>query len=335
MTIKQFANGAFVFFQVGGTVPRFPDELRDMAIGAGMDPDKLVPEYAGDRMAIFRTLRGQVPRFANRKNGEQRYVIRPIKKTKKTVMMGISPEQVDENAERVDHSYEGKLMWNSEPDPSTIEGDHPVAQEINGVYQDIRGKIVGDDWTNNITDYLVNDCAAMYFKPNYWVPPQMIAKVHELAEFLRTAVSIKVYVAELVGNTTVTDIKEKAQKTLADKLDELVQQVDDFDGTERSTVYTLRMQRSLELKKQANLYKSALGVGVKKMDSVLKKLELSCEKMMDLRQCITVHKDGTVSDKGSGKKKKGTKVICSVCKHPKPLDGAKKRANRWVCEDCQ
>jgi hypothetical protein len=285
-------------------------------------------------MQIFRTLRGQVPRFANRKNGEQRYVIRPIKKTKKTVIMGISPEEVDEHGETVTHEFEGKLTWEAEPDPSVIRGNHQVAQEINLAYQDIRGKIVGDDWTNNITDYLVSRCAAMYFKPNYWVPPQMVAKVKELAEFLRTAVNIRVYIAEISGKEAVADIKDKAKKTLADKLDELVQQVDEFDGTERSTVYTLRMQRSLELRKQANLYKSALGVGVSKMDSVLKKLDTACEKMMDLRQCITVHKDGTVSDKGS-KAKKGNKIICSVCKHPKPLEGAKKRANKWVCEDCQ
>jgi hypothetical protein len=335
MATKQFTNGAFVFFQVGGTIPRYPDELRDMAIGAGLDPDKLVPEYAGDRMQVFRTLRGQVPRFANRRNGEQRYLIRTIKKTKKQVIMGISPEQVDELAERVDHSYEGKLTWTAEVSPGKIAGDHPVAREVDEAYRDIRGKIVGDDWTANIVDYLTNDLAAMYFKPNYWVPPQMVKKVQELAEFLRDNIGIRVYIAEISGDQAVADIKEKAQQTLSDKLNELVEQVEDFDGTERSTVYTIRMQRALELKKQANLYKSALGVGVKKMDACVAKINKSCEHMADIRKCVTVHKDGTISDKGAKKEDKGTKVICSVCKLPKLAEGAKKRAGRWVCKECQ
>ena len=130
----KFSNGAFVFFRKKGVIPMEPEDVRNMAIAAGID-EAIVPEYAGDRMCMFRVLRTQVPRFV--KLG---WRLVPIVRTKQEYTYGISKEDKDEIKKRVKHEFESTFTWQAEPDPSFVAGDHPVAKEIDAEYKKGKGR---------------------------------------------------------------------------------------------------------------------------------------------------------------------------------------------------
>jgi len=96
----------------------------------------------------------------------------------------------------------------------------------------------------------------------------------------------------------VTIVQQTTNESLNEKLEKLEEEIKEFDGKQRTTVYTLRLQRYMELKKRANLYKSALGIGIERLEGSLTELEGKVNKMLDLRKTITVHKDGSTTEKG-------------------------------------
>jgi len=298
-TEKKFNNGAIITFRKEGVVPMDPADVRDMALAHGVD-EKVVPEYAGDRMVIFRVLRSQTL-----KQAREGWLLRPITRSKQTVVYGITKERTNEADETIKHDYESKMSWRAEPDPSHIKGEHAVAKDADAEYQQVRGKIVGDDWTAAVSSYFVGHCKAVSLRGNegvvYWCPPQSIADLRKLKTFLAETVGISIIIAEIEAEDCKI-AKDVATESLYDELEKMENEVKAFDGKERTTVFTLRLERYVELKKRANLYKAALGIGVDKVEKTLAELEQKVSTMLDIRKTIVVHKDGTVSKKDEDEK---------------------------------
>jgi hypothetical protein len=76
------------------------------------------------------------------------------------VVYGIVREEKDESAARLDHDFEATVSWSAEPDPSKVTDDHDVARRVAGAYNELRNKIVADDWSAAISNYLEQHHAA-------------------------------------------------------------------------------------------------------------------------------------------------------------------------------
>lgn len=297
---KKFSDGAIVTNAKNSVALMDPAAVRDMALAVGLDDD-IVPEYGGDRMAVFRTFR-----YMRWQVGKDGWMLRPISKSgdKKEVVWGIVKEKTEVEAKKLSHSHEALVEWFSEKSPEEIQGKHPIAQRINQHYQKLRNKIHGDDWTSAVRKFLVDKCKAISLRGDegvvYWCPPQTLPELQKVADFLSEYVNYNLIICRIEkGQEGVVQVA--VSETLSEKLDKLQQEVKEFDGTERATVYTKRMERFQDLRKTATLYRSALGIGIEQVESTLSDLEAKMKGMLSIRQQTVVKKDGTIAPKGGFK----------------------------------
>jgi len=289
MTNQKFASGAFIFTRARGLQPRDPDDLPPIAARNGITP-AFIPTYAGDRIAISRAI-SQAASGLSREG----FLLRPITRTSSQVVYGIVKEDRDEAEQKLDHDFEGLVSWAAEPDPSLVQGDHPIAHRVADAYQELRGKIVADDWAGVITAYLESHDAARVRGDGrvYWCPPQRLADVKKLGAFL-AEVGIDLVLCEIEAESRLV-VEQVAQDSLEDQLNRLQQEADAFDGTQKPSTYTRRLDEYQRLRERAILYRAALGVGVDRAEQVLAGLERKVSTMLDLRKQTVVHRDGTVN----------------------------------------
>jgi hypothetical protein len=288
MTNSKFATGAFVFTRARGLQPREPDELTPIARKHGIDIT-VIPTYAGDRTAIGRALSQASAGLAR-----EGFLLRPITRTSTTVIYGIVREQRDEADQKLEHDFEATVSWSAEPDPETVNGDHEIARRVADAYRNLRGKVVADDWSSSITAHLeAHDAARVRGDGRvYWVPPQRLAEVRQFGAFL-AEVGIDLILCEIESeNRTVVQIV--AQESLADQLQTLETEAQSFDGTQKPSTYTRRLEEYQRLRERAVLYRDALGVGAEKAQSVLAELEKKVTAMLEVRSTVVVHRDGTI-----------------------------------------
>ena len=287
MNQQKFQNGAFAFTRTKSIEPRDPESLQPLAIQHGIDP-AFIPAYAGDRTAVGRAITQ-----ASIGLSKEGFLLRPIKRTTTDVVYGIVREQKDEAAERLDHDFEATVSWSAESDADIVRGSHPIARRVADAYQALRGKIVADDWSNAITTYLENHDAARVRGDGrvYWVPPQRLDAIRRLGTFLQE-LGIDLILCELEPEVR-TVAKDVAHQSLEDQLTRLQEEVDQFDGTQKPSTYTRRLDEYQQLRDRAILYRDALGVGVDRAQSVLTELERKVTAMLELRSQTVIHRNPT------------------------------------------
>lgn len=287
MSENKFMNGAFVFTRTKGLEPRNPEKLQPIAVQQGIDP-KVIPEYVGDRTTLSRAIMATSKGLA-----KEGFLLRPIKRTSSEVVYGIVKEEKDEETRRVDHEFEATVSWTVEPDPSTIVGDHVVAQRVNSAFQQLRGKIVADDWSSSITTYLEGHDAARVRGDGrvYWVPPQRLKEIKQLGMFLQD-VGIDLLLCEIEPEVK-TVVQDVAQVSIEEELDRLQAEAEGFDGKQKPSTYARRLEEYQRLRQRAVLYRDALGVGSDRAQKVLDGLEQRVSSMLTLRKQTVVHRDGT------------------------------------------
>lgn len=288
MTNSKFATGAFVFTRARGLEPRLPDDLHPVAAQHHI-PSQFIPTYAGDRTAIGRAISQASSGLA-----KEGFLLRPIKRTNTEVVYGIVREQRDVADQRVDHDFEATVSWSAEPDPRLVIGTHPIAQRVAAAYQELRDKIVADDWSAVVTAFLEQHDAARIRGDGrvYWVPPQRLADVQRFGAFL-AEVGVDLISCEIEAESRVV-VERVAQESLADQLTQLQQEADAFDGTQKPSTYARRLDEYQRLRERAIIYREALGVGVDQAEQVLSGLEQKVSTMLDLRRQTVIHRDGSI-----------------------------------------
>jgi len=125
-------------------------------------------------------------------------------------------------------------------------------------------------------------------------PRQRLADVQRLGAFL-SDVGIDLVLAEIKAESKAV-VEQVAQDSLEDQLKRLQQEADAFDGTQKPSTYSRRLETYQQLRSRAVLYRDALGVGVDSAEKVLKQLESKVSTMLDLRRKTVIHRDGTSSE---------------------------------------
>ena len=288
MTEQRFQNGAFVFTRARGVEPRDPTELEPVLAKHGIE-SSIVPDYPGDRTAVSRAIT-----LSKSGLGKEGLLLRAIKRTANEMVFGIVREQKDVIDERLDHDFESTVSWSAEPNPSVIQGDHPVAQKVAESYRTLRGKIVAEDWSASVTSFLENHDAARIRPGVYWIPPQRVVAVRQLGGFL-AEIGIDLVLCEVAAEVR-TVVQDVANESLDQQLDRLQAEVAEFDGNQKPSTYARRLKEYGRLRDRAALYADALGLGVGKAKAVLDELEAKVSVMLDLRRKTVVHRDGSSTD---------------------------------------
>lgn len=282
MTDTRYQSGAFVFARARGVEPRRPEEIEPLLAKHGLNPD-IAPAYSGDRAAVGRA-------FTAAKAGlsKEGLLLRPIKRTSHELVFGVVKETPDVADQSIEHQFEAVVSWAVEPDPSAVHGDHPIALRVAAIYQELRGKITADDWSGAITEYLEDHDAARVRSDGrvYWVPPQKVDDVRKLGDFL-AEISIDLVVCQLEAEARCV-AQGAAQDSLDDQLARLQREVAEFDGTQRPSTYTRRLEEFQRLRQRAILYRDALGCGVDRAETVLTELEQKVSNMLELRTSTVV-----------------------------------------------
>lgn len=276
--MKKFRNGAFVFTRCRGLVPRNREKLEPLATAHGFD-SAIIPKYAGDRASIGRAI-------AQTSTGlwKQGFLLRPIKRSQAEVVYGIVREKQDGHAKRVDHEFESIVSWKFEPDPSIVEGPHKIARRVADKYSKLQGKIVAEDWSGSITSYL-ESLGAVRMRSDgrvYWIPPIHIGSVRKLQSLLKD-VGIDLVLCELEPESR-SIVKDAADGNLADELERLQMQCDQFDGNQKPSTYARRLDEFQRLRERAILYRESLGLGVEQAENILSELESKVSRMFSLRK---------------------------------------------------
>jgi len=287
MQEQKFSSGAFVFTRTRGLTPHDPSALRVLAERHGIDPEYL-PTYAGDRTAFTRAIMA-----TSRGLWRDGFLLRPIRRASAEVVYGIVREQRDEDGQRLDHDHEATVSWKSEPNPSVIACNHPIARRVAESYEQLKGKVVADDWSSSITSYLeAHDAAPMRGDGRvYWVPPQRIQDIRKLDSLLAD-VGIDLIMCELEPEAK-TVARDVARESLWDDLFSLQAEVEGFDGKQRPSTYARRLEEYQRLRERAILYRDALGIGAEKAEHVLSELEERVSSMLDLRRSTVIHREGS------------------------------------------
>ncbi len=249
MQEQKFSSGAFVFTRAKDLTPHTPNELHALANKHKIDPTYL-PNYAGDRATFTRAITA-----TSKGLWREGFLLRPIRRTSTNVVYGIVRERRDENDERLDHNHEATVSWSVEPDPSIVTGEHAIARRAADAYRKLQGKIVADDWSASITTYLEgHDAARMRGDGRiYWIPPQRIKDIRKLDGFL-SDVGIDLIMCELEPEAQ-TVVRDVATISIEDELDRLAAEVDSFNGKQRPSTYTRRLDEYQHLKERAILYR--------------------------------------------------------------------------------
>jgi hypothetical protein len=296
MANTKWSAGAFCFTRARGLQPRLPEDLLPVAQAHGI-PEQYIPTYAGDRVAVARAI-SQASAGLHREG----FLLRPITRSSTEVIYGVVKEARDEAEQKLAHDFEATVSWAAEPDPSVIHGDHAIARRVVEAYDNLRGKITSEDWSSVITAYLESHDAARVRGDGrvYWIPPQRLADVKTFGAFL-AEVGIDLVLCEIESESR-TVVESVAQESLDEQLTHLEQEVAAFDGTQKPSTYTRRLDEYQRLRQRAGLYRAALGLGVQKAEKVLIELEQKVGAMLDLRQQTVVHRDGSSSPKGEAPK---------------------------------
>ena len=294
MSSTKFSTGAFVFTRTRGLEPRDPADLEPVAVQHGIDA-AFIPAYPGDRVAISRALT-----HASRGLANEGFLLRPIRRTSSEVVYGVVREQRDDAQQRLDHDFEATISWAAEPDPGVVSGDHDVAGRVRDAFHTLRGKIVADDWSSSITSYLESHDAARMRGDGrvYWVPPQRLDDVRKLSAFL-AEVGIDLILCEIEPETR-TVVQDVAQVSIDEELDRLQAEAADFDGKQKPSTYSRRLEDYQRLRQRAVMYRDALGVGADRAQHVLDELEAKVSSMLELRRQTTIHRDGSMTGPGEG-----------------------------------
>jgi len=292
--MDRYTNGAFVFTRARGLTPRKPEDIIPIAERHGINPS-VIPPYAGDRAAVGRAIARTDTKIAG-----DTFLLRPIRRSRSEVVYGIVREDKSGD-DHLDHDHEATVSWKAEPDSAAIEGDHTIANRIRLTYRELRGKLVTDDWTSCVTAELEN-LGAVPFREDgrvYWVPPQSLDDVKRLREFL-AEVGVVLVLAEVESETTGV-VTEVVAESVEEQLHRLELEVQDFDERQKPSMFARRLEVYQELRQKALLYQSALGIGAERTEQVLAELERKVSAMLDVRQGLTVHRDGSVTKKGEAK----------------------------------
>jgi len=282
----KWSNGAFVFFRASGLKPQDPEQAKQLALEYNVGED-VVPEYAGDRATVARAINSCTSGLSRKG-----WLVRPItKKNHSLVRYGIVREEKKE--ERLDHDFEALLEWSEEEQPEHVRGNHQVASLIDSQYQQLRGKIVPADWTATITNYLLNKCYCSAVRDDgrvYWCPPQHLSELKSLRDYL-DKVGISLVLCEIEAEAREV-VKEAASESLHDAVQDLVDEVDTFDGSQKPSTYAKRMDAAVELEHRATLYKEALGIAVDQLTDVIERSRRLCQDHFDERANIRITRSG-------------------------------------------
>lgn len=292
---NKYSDGAFVVWNARLKSEALdPEDVRSMALAAGL-PESIVPEYAGDRQIVSRVLNGHSAKL--KKLG---YVLSPLKRTKSHVLMSIHETSRDIEARETELPQTATLEWTPETGGIISPEGHDVAVYLDGKYQELLGKITGTDWSSTLTDYLVVECYAQAWRDDgrvYWIPPIALNKVRELQDWLG-ALGVSLAIAEIDG--AVRDsVVEVVETSLVDQLDELQNEVDNFNGLQKPSMYVDRIEQYHDLRKRVIVHTETLGIAKATAGAMLDKLEAmsdQVEEHLEYRQTIRVKRDGTVED---------------------------------------
>jgi hypothetical protein len=267
-----------------------PEEVLPIALRHGYRSD-VVPVYPGDRAIIGRA----IARTDTVINGTQ-YLLRSMKRNQTEVIYGIVRERHDGET-HLDHNHEATLRWTAEPNPEYIEGDHTLAKRVHLKFAELRGKLVADDWTSFIGEQLER-LGAVTMRDDgrvHWLPPQAIDAARKLQAFL-SEVGVTLIMAEVAAENAAV-VTEVVAESLDDAIHNLELEVREFDEKQKPSMFVRRLEEYQKLRERALLYKSALGIGTERAEQVLGELEKKVSGMLDVRQGMTVHRDGRVSRK--------------------------------------
>jgi hypothetical protein len=290
MAALKFQRGSFVFYRVQSSCqPMTPLEIEALAAAHGISR-AIVPAYSGDRNQVTRAISQTSAHLS-----KQGWLLRPITQTKTCVQYGVVREV---KGQKLDYAHTYTLEWSNEGGNGhaiTSKGNVPcdIITRVDEAYQAIRGKIVGGDWTESLTAYLVGHCCAQAMREDgrvYFVPAGHMDSLTPLTAFL-AAVGISLVLAEIEAEA-VPVVQQAASEGLAEQLDALQAQVAQFDGKQKPSNYRERIAEIVALKAKANAYKAALGIGVEQAQAILDALETQVRGMLEIRQSTVVHRSG-------------------------------------------
>ena len=288
--MPKYSTGAFCFTKTLSTLrPMTPLEIETLAAKHGI-PLRIVPEYAGDCAVVLRAISSPTQRRTR-----EGWLVRPIIREQHKLVFGIVQERRDKEQETLDLTHEYTLDWSDEHgNGNHVSGGGAVVQDIDALYQELRGKVAAPDWTHVLTRYLLDDCKAQPMREDgrvYWVPPQELDRLRQLRGFLGD-VGIAVVLAEVEAENTVV-VQQAAQEGLAEQLQALQDEAARFDGEQLPGTYKARLETYKRLRAKAMTYQAALGIGIEQAQHVLASLEASVQQMLTLREGVTLPRKGT------------------------------------------
>lgn len=290
---KKFSDGAFVMWNARLKAAALdPNDVKDMALAAGL-PESIVPEYPGDRQIVSRVLDRNASKIRR-----QGYVLSKLKRTQSHVLMTIHETSRDVEHRQTELPQAGTLEWTPETGAIVSPEGHPVADWLDYHYQELLGKISGTDWSTTLVSYLVNECYAQAWRDDgrvYWVPPAGLDNVKALQDWLK-AVGVSLAIVEI--DTSVKDsVVEVVESSLVDQLDELQAEVDGFDGLQKPSTYSDRLDKYHDLRKRVIVHCETLGIAkttAGKLLSKLEDMEVKVTEHLTHREKVRVKRDGTI-----------------------------------------
>ncbi len=141
--MPKYSNGAFLFTRVRSTLqPMTPQQIEEIAQRHNI-PSSVIPSYAGDRAAVSRAIAAIATQVS--RSG---WLLRPIKRETKGLVYGIVEESKDQEKETLELAHVESFQWSLAKDGGDhVWGAHPIASQVDQAFQDLRGKVVGSDWT--------------------------------------------------------------------------------------------------------------------------------------------------------------------------------------------
>lgn len=277
----KFHNGCFVFFRSNSSyVPMLPSEIEKRATLAGIAKE-FHASYSGDRAIVGRAISS-----AQSIASKQHCLLRPIIQTKTNVVYGVVRESKDEVHEHLDHEQEGTIEWSCEQQNGVgVGGSHPLAHDVDAIYQGLRGKVLASDWTASIVKYLVEQCHGVAMREGgviYWVPPQVIWKLQAMTAFLGD-IGIALILCEIESAAT-TIVKQAAMEGLSAQLEALKGDIEQFDAKTQPRNYKARIEDITRLRTKATMFREALSIGVEEAQKLLDTLQVKTQVMLQIRE---------------------------------------------------
>jgi hypothetical protein len=140
----------------------------------------------------------------------------------------------------------------------------------------------GDDWSAATTSFLLAHDAARIRSGVFWVPPQQLSDVQCFVSLLGE-VGVDLVLCEIEAESRQV-VEAVAHQTLEEQIEQLRLEAAQFDGTQKPTTYSRRLEHYQRLRSRAVLYREALGVGIDAAESVLSELEHKVTTMLDVRK---------------------------------------------------